>query len=135
LLEKTWLRPEGDGTDDAGLRYGHHARFWVEPVRRDEFERASDARRAAWAWRSYVSAVRSSGVSTLEIRYELVAESPTAVAHEVSAYLDAPLEPLAAAFREAHAESVGRYVRDLDDEQLADVLDEAGDLLEELGYA
>ena len=34
----------------------------------------------------------------------------------------------------AHGESVGRYARDLSEEQLADVLAEAGGLLGELGY-
>ena len=39
---------------------------------------------------------------------------------------------LAAAFGEAHAESVGRWQRDLTAEQLADVEAEAGDILAQL---
>ena len=70
LLEKPWLRHEQQRTDDAGLPYGSYARFWVEPDRREEFELASDARRAAWVWRSYVTAARSAGVPLVEIRYE-----------------------------------------------------------------
>ena len=54
LLEKPWLRREQAEADDAGVPYGAYARFWVEPERREEFETASDARRAAWVWRSYV---------------------------------------------------------------------------------
>src|SRR5919204_2619408 len=34
LLEQGWLRDERGGRDDAGLRYGGHARAWVEPERR-----------------------------------------------------------------------------------------------------
>src|SRR5262245_24833104 len=40
LIERGWLR-ERAGTDDARQPYGPHARFWVEPELRDEFEEAS----------------------------------------------------------------------------------------------
>lgn len=134
LLEKRWLRPAQTATDDAGLAYGSYARFWVEPDRRSEFERVSDARRAAWVWCAYLSAVRSSGVPVHEIRYERMAESPEAVAEGLATYLDAPAAPLASAIGRVHAESVGRWRRDLDETQLADVVDEAGELLADLGY-
>lgn len=134
LLEKRWLRPAEKTADDAGVAYGSYARFWVEPERRPEFERASDARRAAWVWRRYLTAVRSSGVPTHEIRYERMAESPRDVAEELASYLHAPVGDLASALGRVHAESVGRWRRDLDESQLADVMDEAGDLLSELGY-
>src|SRR5262249_19766578 len=61
LLERGWLGAERADADDAGAAYGVHARFWVEAGREKEFRRASDARRCAWAWRRYVSAVRESG--------------------------------------------------------------------------
>lgn len=134
LLEKRWLRPEQARSDDAGLAYGSHARFWVEPERRKEFEHASDARRAAWVWRSHVAAVRSSGVSCFEVRYERMAESPDEVAAELADYLAAPVNHLVAAVGRVHRESVGRWRRDLDEDQLADVLEEAGELLSQLGY-
>ncbi len=59
LLEKPWLRAQQARSDDAGIAYGSYARFWVEPDRREEFERATDARRAAWVWRRYVTATRN----------------------------------------------------------------------------
>ena len=133
LLEKPWLRREQVKADDAGVPYGSYARFWVEPERREEFETASDARRAAWVWRSYVSAARHAGAS-IELRYEDLAANSSRTAAELAAVLDAPPEPLAAALSRVHAESVGRYHTDLDDAQLADVEAEAGDLLRELGY-
>lgn len=135
LLEQPWLRPGGGRADDAGVPYGAYARFWVEPERRAEFESASDARRAAWAWRRYVSAARGGRAPLIEVRYERLGAEPEAVARELAAALDAPGEPLAAALRRAHGASVGRYRRDLDEAQLADVLAEAGGLLAELGYA
>src|SRR5262245_47156602 len=55
LLERGWLNAARTGADDAHLPYGPHPRFWVEPERRDEFATVSDATRAAWAWRRYVT--------------------------------------------------------------------------------
>jgi Sulfotransferase family len=134
LLEKPWLRPRQAKADDAGIAYGSYARFWVEPTRRQEFEEASDARRAAWAWRSYVMAARASSVSMLETRYEELAADPAAVARRLAEHLDVPDEALEARLASAHRTSVGRYRDDLSAEQLEDVMSEAGDLLRELGY-
>ncbi|HUG65775.1 MAG TPA: sulfotransferase [Gaiellaceae bacterium] len=134
LLEKPWLRREQTKVDDARVPYGSYARFWVEPDRREEFETASDARRAAWVWRSYVTAARSAGVHLIDVRYEELAADPAAVAAQVAPALDAPVEPLATAFARVHDASVGRYRSDLTAEQLADIEAEAGDLLRELGY-
>lgn len=135
LLAKPWLRPSQARVDDAGVPYGAYARFWVEPERRDEFEAASDARRAAWVWRSYVGAARSAAVPLVELRYEELSADPAAAAAHLAPALDAPVEPLAAALARVHGSSVGRYRTDLTDGQLADVEDEAGPLLRELGYA
>jgi hypothetical protein len=134
LLEKPWLRREQVKVDDAGVAYGSYARFWVEPDRREEFETASDARRAAWVWRRYVTAARLADVPLLEIRYEKMASDPSGTAQEIGRHLDTSPDALAAALGRAHEASVGRYRTDLNEEQLADVLDEAGDLLRELGY-
>jgi hypothetical protein len=131
LLEKGWLGSRA-GRDDAGVAYGSYARFWVEPARRQEFERASDARRAAWAWRRYVSAARSGDV--VQVRYEGLAHGPGAVADELADRIEAPAAPLRSALASVHRQSIGRYRRDLSAEQLEDVLAEAGTLLEELGY-
>jgi hypothetical protein len=134
LLEQGWLSAGRGGRDDAGLAYGAQARFWVEPERRAEFADASDARRCAWAWRRYVSAARSLGPRAFELRYEELAADPVAVAAPLAEHLAVPVEPLAAALGQVHAESVGRYRRDLTPEQLTDVEAEAGELLRELGY-
>ena len=134
MLEKRWLRAGETRPDDAGVPTGPYARFWVEPERRAEFEAGSDARRAAWAWRAYVTAARTSDIPMLEVRYEQMAEDPQAVATELSRYLQAPRGPLALALTHAHAGSVGRYRSDLSETQLADVRNEAGQLLDELGY-
>jgi hypothetical protein len=134
LMERGWLRPGREGTDDANQAYGAHARFWVEPERREEFAEASEATRAAWAWRQYVTAARSAGERTIEIRYESLTADPAAEAERVARALDADPGPLRDAFGKVHADSVARWRTDLTPEQLADVEAEAGDLLAELGY-
>lgn len=134
LLEKPWLRPQQARADDAGIAYGSYARFWVEPDRREEFERSSDARRAAWAWRRYLTGARNAPPGALELRYEQLAADPASAAHMLARHLDAPEDALTSALSRAHGTSVGRYRDDLSAEQLEDVLAEAGDLLRELGY-
>jgi hypothetical protein len=134
LLERGWLSEFRTGADDAGAAYGSHARFWVEPGREEEFRAASDARRCAWAWRRYVSAVRESRVPVAEVRYERMAADPAAIAVDLARVLDVPPTALDPALSKAHGSSVGRWRRDLTPEQLADVEAEAGSLLAELGY-
>jgi hypothetical protein len=134
LLERGWLRAERDAHDDALQPYGSHARFWVEPERRTAFEEASEARRAAWAWRRYVTAARAVPERTVEVRYEALVGSPADEAERLSAALGSEPEPLRRAFAGAHDASVGRWRQDLTPEQLADVEAEAGELLAELGY-
>jgi hypothetical protein len=135
LLDKPWLRPVQSKTDDAGVAYGAYARFWVERERRTEFEEVSDARRAAWAWRRYVTAARSAQAPLHELRYERLAADPAGVATGLAAHLEVGESELAAALGRAHSTSVGRYAVDLDETQLADVYAEAGNLLRELGYS
>jgi hypothetical protein len=135
LLERGWLRADHRERDDARQPYGSHARFWVEPERRDEFEQVSEARRAAWAWRRYVTAARAVPGRTVELRYEALVANPHAEADRVAAALGSKPASLRTAFAEVHDASVGRWRRDLSPEQLADVEAEAGGLLAELGYA
>ena len=130
LLERGWLSRGRGGRDDAGAAYGPQARFWVEPGREAEFEAASDARRAAWAWRRYVSSVRDSGIERVEVRYEALPEA----AGPLGAALGCRPDELAARLARAHDSSVGRHRRDLSAEELAEVEAEAGELLAACGY-
>ena len=135
LLERGWLSARrSDETDDAKLSYGVHPRFWVEPERREEFTRVSDARRAAWAWRRYVTAARAATDRAVDVRYEHLVTGPQAATAPLAHALGVDAEQLSSAFSAAHANSVGRWKRDLTAEQLADVEAEAGPLLAELGY-
>jgi hypothetical protein len=134
LLERGWLSAERTGADDARLPFGAHARFWVEPGREDEFASASDATRAAWAWRRYVTAARAAPERTVEVRYEQLVSDPAAAAAPVAERLGVERALVTAAFAEAHDTSAGRWRRDLTAEQLADVEREAGEALVALGY-
>ncbi len=135
LLERGWLGAERRGRNDARLPYGARPRFWVEPERRDEFERASEATRAAWAWRRYVSTARSVPEWTLELRYESLARERETVAGAIAEHLEVEPAAVLSNLAAAHGESIGRHRRDLAAEQLSDVEQEAGQLLRELGYS
>jgi hypothetical protein len=134
LLERGWLGADRSGQDDAGIAYGAHPRFWVEPERAGEFRAASEARRAAWAWRRYVEAARAAPERTLEIRYEEVVSEPVKVAERLADCLELQQGPLTASLSKAFDRSVGRYKTDLSPEQREEVNAEAGTLLAELGY-
>ena len=134
LLERGWLGADRAGADDAGLAYGAHARFWVEPERAEEFGSASEAKRAAWAWRRYVTSARAVPERTLELRYEELVTTPSKVAAELATYLELDAEPLTKSLASAFDRSVGRWQRDLTPEQLSDVVEEAGPVLQDLGY-
>jgi len=127
LLERGWFRASRGDADDAGHAYGAQPRFWVEPERRDEFARVSEARRAAWAWRRYVEAASR---APLELRYETLRDG----AVQLAGALEVPAAGLARAFAGFHGESIGRWRDELTAEQLADVEAEAGETLQALGY-
>jgi hypothetical protein len=134
LLERGWLNAARTGADDARLAYGPHARFWVEPERREEFGTVSDATRAAWAWRRYVTAAGSVPERTIALRYEQLVAEPSAAAVPVAEALGVDADLVAARFAQVHDRSAGRWRRDLTAAQLADVEREAGAALAHLGY-
>ena len=136
LLEKGWLRAERGGADDVGSPYGEQARSWVEPERVPEFQAASEATRAAWAWRRYLTAARAGAPeATIEVRYEDLASDPDGTAARIAEHIGVDARELAKPLRDVHSESVGRWRRNLTDEQVADVEAQAGPLLRELGYS
>jgi Sulfotransferase family len=135
LLQKGWLREGRPGHDDVGAPYGPHARFWVEPERTDEFDRADEARRAGWTWRSYVAAAQAAPAQTVGVRYEELAADPETASEPLAAHIGADPVLLARALSDIHSESVGRWHRNLTPEQVEEVEAEAGDLMQELGYS
>jgi len=69
------------------------------------------------------------------VRYEALASHPEGMAESLAAFLDVPPAPLCFSLARAHARSVGRWRRDLAPQTLAEVEQEAGELLRSLGYA
>ena len=135
LLQKGWLREGRVGQDDVGAPYGPHARFWVEPDRVGEFDGAGEARRAAWAWRRYLAAARAAPAQTVEVRYEELAADAERASEPLAAHIGADPVLLARALSRMHAESVGRWRRNLTPEQVDEVEAEAGELMQDLGYS
>ena len=82
-----------------------------------------------------MTAARVAPERTIDLRYESLVADPAGEAQRVAQALEAEPGPLAAAFSEVHADSVGRWRTELTPEQLADVEAEAGVLLAELGYS
>ena len=134
LLERGWLNAARTGADDARLAYGPHPRFWVEPERREEFGVVSDATRAAWAWRRYVTAASAVPERTVELRYEQLVSDPAAAAAPLADALGVEPELVAERLGQVHDRSAGRWRRDLTPDQLEDVEREAGETLVSLGY-
>jgi len=134
LLEKRWLG-NTQGGDDVGQALGGHSRFWVEAERRREFEGATEALRAAWAWRRHVTAgLAVTDERVLELRYETLATNSAEASRVLAEHLSLDAELLAPPLAEVHTQSVGRWRRDLDAGQVSDVEREAGELLRRLGY-
>jgi len=129
LLEQGWLN-----ADPAGQSYDPRDEYWVEQGRQEEFAQASDATRAAWAWRRHVEAAAAFPAQTVPLRYEQLVRDPGVATAPLAACLGIEAGLVSRAFATAHQRSVGRWRRDLSADQLRDVEREAGAQLQALGY-
>jgi hypothetical protein len=144
--EKPWLAAASAGSGRLGHArqpFGPHARWWVEPGRRQEFATVPDIVRTAWCWRRFTEAALE-GLATLpagrvlEVRYEAVVTDPMTAADALAGFLGTSSggrEALRAGLAGASADSVGRWRSALAPEQVAMVEREIGPLLARLGYA
>jgi hypothetical protein len=143
--EQPWLAAASAGTGRrgrAGTAWGPHARFWVEPDRREEFAAASDLTRTAWMWRRFTDSALDQLAAlpperVLELRYESAVQDPAATAERVADFLSVDAtgrRALHDGFGTARRGSVGRWRSTLDPVGRADVDKEAGALLTRLGY-
>jgi hypothetical protein len=145
-MQKPWLRAEDAFSGDrepGGYLYGPWPKFWVEPERRDEFLRTSDARRMAWAWRRYTEAGMAQADALgperyHELRYESLVRDPDSEGERILDFLgiDAAKsrETFLASTQRADDSSVGTWRNTFYKSELAEIDAEAGDLLRELGY-
>jgi hypothetical protein len=129
--------------EPGGYPFGPAARFWVERERVIEFETTSDIHRCAWAWRRHVESALEAGASLPagqyhEVRYEALANHSDEEVEHLLDFAGISVPTSRKRFRQAadraHADSVGRWRRELSTEQLAQIDAEAGQLLQQLGY-
>jgi hypothetical protein len=143
--EKPWLTAAAAGAGrrgPAGQLRGPYPRWWVEQDRREEFSAVPDIVRTAWCWRRFTEAALD-GLATLpaerriQVRYESMVSDPADVADTLAGFLGTSAtgrQVLSAGLAEAHAGSVGRWRKALDEQQVAEVEAEIGLLLVRLGY-
>jgi sulfotransferase family protein len=129
LLEQGWLN-----ADSTGQSYDPRDEYWVEHGREEEFALASDATRAAWAWRRHLAAAAAFPARTVPLRYEELVRDPGVATAPLAARLGIDADLVTQGFATAHNRSVGRWRRDLSAAQLSDVEREAGEQLRALGY-
>ena len=145
-MNKPWLRADAAWSGErepGGYLHGPWPKFWVEPERRVEFARASDARRMAWAWRRYTEAGLRDGpplgpARYHELRYESLIREPAAEAERILDFLGIRDQASRAAFitacQRADGASLGSWRTAFYPSEVADIESEAGDLLGRLGY-
>jgi hypothetical protein len=115
----------------------------VEPERREEFLRTSDARRMAWAWRRYTETglregPRLGAARYHELRYESLVRQPLDEGERILDFLgisaSASRDRFLTAVQRADDSSVGTWRSTFYPSELADIDAEAGDLLRRLDY-
>jgi hypothetical protein len=145
-MHKPWLRAEDAWSGErepGGYLHGPWPKFWVEPDRRDEFVRTSDARRMAWAWRRYTETGLRDG-PTLgaeryhELRYEDLVREPMDEGQKILDFMGIDRKQSRDVFinatLRADDSSVGTWRSTFYPSELVEIDDEAGELLRRLGY-
>lgn len=145
-MHKPWLRAEDAWSGErepGGYLHGPWPKFWVEPERREEFLRTSDARRMAWAWRRYTETGLREGPALgaaryHELRYEDLVRHPLDEGERILDFLGIRAKPsrdvfLTAAQR-ADDSSVGTWRTTFYPSEVTEIEAEAGPLLRRLGY-
>jgi hypothetical protein len=145
-MHKPWLRAEDAWSGErepGGYLHGPWPKFWVEPERREEFIRTSDARRMAWAWRRYTETGLQEGTSLgperyHELRYEDLVRRPIDEGERILDFLGIDRkrsrDTFISATMRADDSSVGTWRNTFYPSELAEIDAEAGDLLRQLGY-
>jgi hypothetical protein len=144
--KKPWLQAsqaESGKFEPGGYRYGPYARFWVEPERIREFETTSDIHRCIWAWRRFTESAIEAGaklppIRYYEVRYEKLVSNLTDEDSHLLEFLEITDSQSCLSFQKAiskaKVDSVGRWEKELANEQVSTINKEAGFLLKKLGY-
>lgn len=144
--KKPWMQAaqaKSPKYEPGGYPYGPYARFWVEPERVTEFESTSDIHRCIWAWRQHTAnALKATAKLPKsryhELRYENLVTNPEQEAKQILNFLRITAPESRRHFHGAVAkvrpDSVGLWKKELSQEQLKQVDQEAGKLLRKLNY-
>ena len=148
LSKKPWYTAEAAKSgrrDPDGYPYGPSRRFWVEKDRVNDYEHTSNLHRCIWLWRRYVEEALLGAQAVpqdrlLQIRYEDLITAPADHAKRIADFLGIDDEPSRKKLElhmveNAYAGSIGRWREEMDPSAIQMVHDEAGTLLEHLGYA
>lgn len=148
LSKKNWYANESKvlyKRDPDGYLFGPGRRFWVEPDRVNEYEKTNDLHRCIWLWRRYVESALEGleavpGAQVLQVRYEDLLRDTDRYGNDVLDHLsiDKPTsrDRFLQNLREtAHTHSVGAWRRSLSSNEAAELWEEGGRLMEDLGYA
>ena len=147
LAKRPWYSQEMNGSgakDPGGYPFGSMARFWVESDRTQEFEATNDIHRCIWLWRKYVTQAME-GSQALppsqyhELRYENLVTNPQAECDRLLDFLAITDSQSRCLLQEvickkAQPSSVGGWQTQINPKQLEQAYQEAGDLLDKLGY-
>jgi len=146
LLKKPWHVESSAGSqkrEPGGYLYGPYPHFYIERERVDEYICTTDLHRCIWVWKRHVEKGKElekmlSPSDFNTVRYEELVQQPSAVVKKLLLFLEEytirGYERAMEVARTAHADSVGRWRKELDEKALELIYREAGDLLREYGY-
>ena len=147
--KKPWMQAasakgnDDNGYEPGGFRIGPYARFWVERERIAEFESTSDVHRCIWAWRRHTESALNAAKSLPkhqyhELRYEAIAANPSQEADRLLDFLGIHHAKSRSCLHNAIAQmrstSIGQWQKEISEEDLQLVYQEAKTLLATLGY-
>ncbi len=148
LAKKPWYQIAMNGQyrrDPDGYLFGSGRRFWVEFDRVEEYENTSDRHRCIWLWRRYVEEAKRGCEKIqqdqlLEIRYEELVSDPISNAEAILDFLDIKDKESRQVFIDtvhgrARIDSIDRWKFELTESEKSTLYNEAGNLLEALGYS
>lgn len=146
LAEKPWHQSAKKGStirDPDGYLCGPWARFWVEPERVEEFETTDDLHRCIWIWRRHVEEAIRGAINLpsnyYELKYEDLVRNPLEESQKILDFLEIYNHDSRKIFQDTltaniKPNSVNRWQKELSDNQLKHLNNEAIDLLKQLGY-
>ncbi|MEM1212484.1 MAG: sulfotransferase [Planctomycetota bacterium] len=145
LREKDWYSGglKHGRREAGGETCGPYPRVWVDASDAQRFQSMSDIRRCISVWRYHTESAQRQLAQLdparwLEVRYEDLAGQPTAAAERMIRFLGLEDPRQHQAFVEAcgavRTTSVGRWRKALTTDEIEEVHEEAGALLEAMGY-